>query len=317
MPDEPETEQSDSQVDSADDQYTRPISLGLVVTAASLFVAGLALLGIVAYLRVSEHSARIRFFTDSSLNLLILVAILVQAYIYVRQWAVMEHHGKAMRGQLDVMQKSLLHTMKVNIGQVNYWTAQQKAMDSQAETMQGQLAAMKEQALVMKLQQAASEAQMKIAGIAVETAEKSAIYAQRAYVTAIITDISEWQFRLRIENKGNTPANDVRVLYSYGLSENPPYEVAEGEIVFDTNFTDYEKLGLIAPRGDHIIRTPKYRKITGPEFQKWKLSQLQFYCWGRIIYDDIFNQERRTEFAFFQGQGYPHGSPCEYGNKAI
>ena len=90
MPEEPETEQSDNQIDNADDQYTRPISLGLVVTAAGLFVAGLALLGMVAYLRVSEHSARIRFFTDSSLNLLILVAILVQAYIYVRQWAVME-----------------------------------------------------------------------------------------------------------------------------------------------------------------------------------------------------------------------------------
>src|SRR5258706_7501565 len=66
-----------------------------------------------AHYRVSEHSARIRFFTDSALNLLILVAILVQAYIYVRQWAVMEKHGRMMEGQLDVMRKSLLDRKSV------------------------------------------------------------------------------------------------------------------------------------------------------------------------------------------------------------
>jgi hypothetical protein len=174
---------------------------------------------------------------------------------------------------------------------------------------------MRDQLVVMK---AVGEAQFDIAKANIEAAEKSAIYAQRAYVMASIKQIEEgFKIHLRIENNGNTPANNVHVVYSCGMREEPPYRVEDNNVVvYDSGWNREIRLGLIAPNRDHVVITPSREGPTGVEWPKWKLSQARYYCWGRIIYEDIFNQKRHTDFAFFQGHGYPSGCPCEYGNEA-
>jgi hypothetical protein len=152
--------------------------------------------------------------------------------------------------------------------------------------------------------------------------EKSSIYAQRAYVVAKINDIGKYddlfQFGLRIENAGNTPANDVIVHYGYGLREKPPHQDAS-DIGSET-----ERLGLISPNGgNHVLNTPTVPipyPITTPEHKQftsgWESETLKFYCWGRITYEDIFNEKRRTDFCFFHSRKHPYGYACELGNEA-
>jgi len=88
-------------------------SLGWAVLAA--FVIGFAVLVIVGRFYVNEHSERVRFVTVNALSWCVLLAILVQTYIYRRQWAVMDRQLTktdqmiaAMQGQLSVMRDAWL-----------------------------------------------------------------------------------------------------------------------------------------------------------------------------------------------------------------
>lgn len=149
--------------------------------------------------------------------------------------------------------------------------------------------------------------------------EKSSIYAQRAYVTAKIRGTGEgsFQLRLRIENSGNTPANDVWIYYGYGRREKPPHDETEKPVVFSDEFTETERVGLIAPnKSYHVIRTPKVSPISREELRRWILGEIKFYCWGRIVYEDIFNRKWDSYFCFVVSQRHPHGYPCQYGNSA-
>jgi hypothetical protein len=184
--------------------------------------------------------------------------------------------------------------------------------DQVIEKMQGQLELMREQVI-------ASEAQFRVAGEGIRVAEKNAIYANRAYVAASIDRITEgFRFHLRVENSGNTPANDVRISYGCNLRDKAPVDKAEnGQISYHSDWAYEEGLGVIAAKSSSILVTPKFNQLTGPEHQKWKLGQIKFYCWGLISYDDIFKERRLTWFCFHQSQAHPNGYPNEYGNQAI
>jgi hypothetical protein len=117
----------------------------------------------------------------------------------------MEHHGEAMRGQLDVMQKSLLHTMKVNVGQINYWTAQQTAM-------QGQLDAIKEQAALMRESIAQNERAVGAAEESAKTAQEALDIEEAPYFGIVncahqgIVVGQRPKFEITFMNGGRTPA---------------------------------------------------------------------------------------------------------------
>jgi len=174
-----------------------------------------------------------------------------------------------------------------------------------------------------------SDASIDLSKQSIAFAEQSAIYAQRAYVVAKIRDIGErdetLQFRLRIENSGNTPANDVVVFFSYGLRNKSPHDKAPDSeiVVYDSGFTETERLGLIAPNGSYqVISTPEISAIApGPvltdEYKRFESGELAYYCWGRIVYEDIFNKKRHTDFCFLQSIAHPNGYPCQYGNSAM
>jgi hypothetical protein len=194
------------------------------------------------------------------------------------------------------------------------------------------------QAVIYRKQWAIMESSLSRSDTAIELTkqsisfnEKSFEYAQRAYVVAKIRDIGDrdetLQFRLRIENSGNTPANDVTVFYSCGLREKSPHEKdpETGLIVYDIGYTETERLGLIAPNGSyHVISTPEISAVQADpayslteEFKRFEAGEFRFYCWGRIVYEDIFNEKRQTEFCFFQSIEQPNGYPCQYGNHAM
>jgi|GEM_PF-3996892 len=281
-----------------------------------VFVVGGVFLSVLLLISIFQPgmAERVKFFTVNALSLLVLMAIIVQVIVYRRQWEVMQEQRRVMGKQLQTMRDSLAQNK----------TAMEKSWlfaNAQGLATREQLLDMKEQTWAMRGQLEAIKTQNATLEKSIEIGEMSSIYAQRAYVTASVEKIEEFQFHLRIENSGNTPANDVHVAFSFGMRDKPPYEVGEdGLIAYDADWAHKQRLGLIAPGGHQPVITPKQSdpfKAQSKLWDKWKLSQVRYYVWGRIFYEDIFNKKRHTDFCFFQGQGFPSGYPCEYGNSAI
>lgn len=86
-----------------------------LIWALGAGIVGFATLVVVGVFFVTVNSERIRFVTVNVLSLLVLLAILVQTYIYNKQWQVMQQ-GLAgtdrmiekMQGQLDVMRQQVV-----------------------------------------------------------------------------------------------------------------------------------------------------------------------------------------------------------------
>lgn len=163
----------------------------------------------------------------------------------------------------------------------------------------------------------------------IESSEQSSIHAQRAYVVAKIEGLGPYddqlQFDLRIENGGNTPANNVCVYYSTEMRKSPPWPIqsVEGpaeQHTFETRFDKTERLGVVAPNGGYFVITTvppvPFPLVASTEYNRWETGGYKFYCWGTIEYDDIFGERRRTDFCFYQSRKYPHGYPCEHSNQA-
>jgi hypothetical protein len=197
------------------------------------------------------------------------------------------------------------------------------------------------QVLIYRRQWDVMERQWKQTQCGIKSAEESAIDANRAYVLAKIKDTSPYdegfQFRLIIENGGNTPANNVCVHYwcDFGdppwpvlLVEETPPNTAIKQVVFETTKAGTtERLGVIGPKGSQVFTTIMLRPdmSLGSEASKqFDSGQSRFYCWGTILYEDMFKKTRQSHFCFCQWRktegGYLSfeqlgtGYPCEHGN---
>ncbi len=127
-------------------------------------------------------------------------------------------------------------------------------------------------------------------------------YANRAYVCLpagnmkIFTEIetgNDWlAFEFRLENTGNTPANNVHVCGSTGIAENVP----------DPSLTVGNKherdVGLIAPKA-HVLQWFKEPVLTSEENRRWVQGELKIYCSGVITYYS-FGKVRTTKFCFLK-----------------
>lgn len=171
----------------------------------------------------------------------------------------------------------------------------------------------------------ATQRQVELVERSAKDSERSAIYAQRGYIIARIKSVhpvdkrlDRFYFRLRIENSGNTPANEVRVSYACGLRDKPPCEMVEGQLVCDIGFDLYKRLGVVAPNdSDPFIDTPQIPCESIEQFKLFESEKVKFYCWGTIYYEDIFNEPRHSDFCFYQSWGRREGYPCEYGNEVF
>jgi hypothetical protein len=188
------------------------------------------------------------------------------------------------------------------------------------------------QAVIYRKQWAIMESSLSRSDTAIELTkqsigfnEKSFEYANRAYVIArikalnpVAARLDRFYFKLRIENSGNTPANDVRVAYACRLDDKPPCEMIEGQLSCDIGFDLYKRLGVVAPNdSDPFIDTPQIGFESIGQFQLFESEALKFYCWGTIYYEDMFNEPRHSDFCFYQSWSRREGYPCEYGNEVF
>jgi hypothetical protein len=182
----------------------------------------------------------------------------------------------------------------------------------QTEAAQGQLTAMRDQLGTMKDQRDLLKRD-------IESAEKSSIYANRAYLVAKIRNDEAYHFKLAIENGGNTPANNVIVSYSCKVMQDPPWQLDEQtkQVIYDAGFDMEKRLGVIAPNGSHgTVETVAFAPKTAIARREWE-DGVKLFCWGRIYYEDMFNKERHTDFCFYKSLKKPEGDPSEYGNEVF
>jgi hypothetical protein len=106
MPENHGSKEPDEDKNSGQKPYRKAISRRVLVASAVVFVVSVSGLAYVAHHYVGGSSYRISFFAESSLNLLILFAVIVHAYIYVRQWDAMER-------SLKVAEDTLAETKRV------------------------------------------------------------------------------------------------------------------------------------------------------------------------------------------------------------
>lgn len=248
------------------------------------------------------YTDRAKFISDGWLNVLILAAILLQVYIYFRQRDVMKEQWQAMQASLDRTDR-VIEKMQSQLDEVQKQSGLMESSLAQTRTLVEQ-----------------NERAVQAAEANVKTIEETSRFINQAYLTVTIEKIEEgFEFHFRIENSGNTPANNVRVWFNCRMDVKPPYNVLDGEqVVYDNPDENRIGLGLIGSKGSQRFQTPKRdSQFLEGEWNKWQLGQIQYYCWGKIYYRTMFDDNRETRFCFFQKRGYPNGFPCEYGNETI
>src|SRR6266545_996700 len=310
--------------ESSDNHKHKFFSVGLWLVV----LLGVLILGVVAgfslYLYLQGTKDWISFLMGSLLNALIFMAIVFQAFIYSKQWKTMESGLERTDRMIDKMQLQLEAIDK----QEAHLLTQAKAATTAAEMATGQLVAMQssEHAQHDSVEEtrklvAQNERAVEADEANVETVEKTAIYANRAYMAATVDKVEErFQFHLRIDNSGNTPANNVRVAYACELLDKAPVEKTEaGQVVYDGGYKHFKALGLVAPKSNRVFVTPKGVELglATPEHLGWKAGKFRFYVWGTIIYEDMFKQNRVKWFCFKSSYLEANGYPYEYGNYAI
>lgn len=141
----PENAQIDSQINKeaeidkcvdGKDSLLEVNPVGLPISLRGILLGGAVLLIVLLLISVflPNLSERVKFFTVNALSLLVLLAIVVQTYIYRRQADTMEKQGSAMRGQLAAME-----------WQAGILEIQTSLVDKQVTAMQEQLEIMKRQ----------------------------------------------------------------------------------------------------------------------------------------------------------------------------
>lgn len=240
---------------------------------------------------------RVKFFTENALSLCVLAAIVVQAYIYRRQWEVM----KTQEGVLERQAKSFE-------AQVAAMQEQLTAMRKQADSMEGTLH--QTSRIVSQNDRAiwAAEDGLRIAEESAQIAREDTFHAQRAYLS--IADVSIQNaprgatFLLTIENTGNTPANDAQILVTGDVRDRPP-EPGRKQL-------DWDSLGLIGPRQS----VQRFVLVEyNPEQRQLMLDlKARLYCWGIIRYQ-TFGVTPNLEFCVNQLFGGDRAGPCPGGNR--
>jgi hypothetical protein len=254
------------------------------------------------------------------LNFALFAAVLIQAGIYWKQFRKMEATLGEIKNQGKTLRRQAIAALSQARSMREALIASEKAEEKRLLAMQGQWQAMNLALDEQRKLVAQNERAVKAAEDNVKTVEKTSVYANRAYVVAKVRGVYNvsYQFKIWIQNLGNTPANDVYVAYAYGVREEPPHkETPENLIVYDIGFTETESLGLIASDGSHeTFETPRV-ELSDADNERLYNGELKLYCWGRINYEDIFNRKWHTDFCFEAWKNLSGANPCKHGNAAI
>jgi hypothetical protein len=245
------------------------IAVGSVVLV--LVSVGLA---VVAIYFVNEHSARIKFATESVLSLLVLTVIIVQACIYFGQRTLMQLQWKAVDRQTHLMddQKKIMG-------------AQGKIMSSQAHIMIESL----------------NDTRKLIA-----QNERFSRIDSRAYLfvfeATLESPINSGQFPLAkivLRNSGKTPAFQHRIRIEQSFFAGEDLEKARKGIMPAMRPMSDKGTGIIGPGSYSTLHLDRQRWGRPEDKELAIKGDIEFYVWGLICYCDIFGKQHSSKFSLY------------------
>jgi hypothetical protein len=246
----PKSEGIERKKDEQPSRIKKPQRIGRwFVIPGVVFIVGVFLIFIaLRYRDLKEVPSWVTFLTGSILNLLLLTVVIVQAYIYHRQWAAMQKQIKAAKRGVKIAQQNLIYAQRayVTIARVEIISAGKVALSSEEET-----------------------------GITSSD------------------EVASFCLRLKIENSGNTPANNVEIFHDFDAREIPPTPSKDAP--------HWKKIGLIAPHGfSYSYGDRVYDDDINWEILEGEDTGRGIYCWGVLRYRDIFGQTWHTIFNYVQ-----------------
>ena len=310
----PDNAPADSGQNIKTEKPAKPLAVFASRGLWAIGIVGIVLLvglGAIAYYKVGKESFRISFMVGSTLNLLIFVAILVQAFIYKRQWEAMQDGLDRTDKMIGVMVNTLSQnerafeaTWKLGKEQWHSMEGQLHAMEKQVITsesqmliaaeagkvMQGQLDAMKEQASIM--QESLAETRRIF-----DVAERPIIVATRADIEGGIGPNKPLRPKVTFVNKGRTAAQNFKVTTEIAAEEGAVWALGFG----DTGIQP--KGNLFLPANDDpqvVIGAPAHAKtINGSLYNGVCDGREYFFIHGKGSYEDLAGKEWPIDYAFY------------------
>lgn len=256
----PQNENIERKEDEQISRIKKPQQVGWWLVSL-LVIIGVVFLTVIArrYRELKDFPAWISFLTSAVLNLLLLTVIVVQAYIYGRQWKAMKEQLNAMRDQADSMRDSLTLTRQLieqNERTIQIGDISAKAAETSA-----------------KIVSAIERPEIHIKG-----AQCMMAVEQQPYVT------------LNVTNSGRTTAYDVEVtvigVYVDAISsEVLPFDEAPPE-TFD-----------FMPPGNAItVHTGLGGALTQDDYDAIRAGSLLLIIYGTLSYRDSFGKRDERSY---------------------
>jgi hypothetical protein len=277
-----------------------------------IFVVGGILLAVLLVVSIFAPymSERVKFFTVNALSILVLVAIVVQAYIYRRQWETMDRQLTAFENQTAQNEWAF----RANQRHAN---ATQAQMEKQSTAMQGQLDAMERQAQLMsesliisssaiavsERNAIAAELSAKAAERSVEVMRESYIATTRAYIgirRIVIGALVVGQIptvTVVWHNGGNTPASRFRAVVYLIFGDKPEWR---GYLV-DDDWSD-STASFVPPGVSNPVDYPQvevgFKLVSQQMLETLNGGSKRLYAMVEAIYLDFTEQRRSFESSY-------------------
>lgn len=140
----------------------------------------------------------------------------------------------------------------------------------------------------------------------VELARETAERQLRAYVTVRAEhlrvqgeDSEKFVLELRIENTGQTPANEIGIKSLVRIEKHPLPATFDFSVPDDS--FDEPSVIILGPGGRSFHHSGAEGPFSEADMKEVKRAKSgrRIYCWGTIRYEDAFGAEQTTEFCYF------------------
>jgi hypothetical protein len=243
---------------------------------------------------------------NSALTLIVAIS---QAYCDRGQWRAADKQAQHMNRQTELMSKQL-ESMESSSNDTRQMIRETQRMANASENtathFKGIAEATNKQANASQTLANASGAQVKAAEGAVaatlkgvDVATQSMKVGNRAYVairqadlSTLLKDVDTAKVTVFFENRGGTPARNVRTrLYSNFLPAEP------SELKFE-QFRGGQSTAFLLP-GGYVTNDIQTQTVNASQRAILFQRGYRLYIWGDVEYDDVFGKHWRTQFCAY------------------
>jgi hypothetical protein len=270
---------------------------------------------------IDDLGVALNFIAQNTLSLFVLLAIVVQSFIYWDQRNLMRKQWKAMMDGVertdDVIEQMRVQLKEIRVQRRTMQTQAVAALSEARSTREGlietrRLVAQNERAVI------AAEQSANVARESFHTGDRAYVFLDRVYLDAPISTGKYPVVHLEFRNTGKTPALNCRIVVRMAFLSGEAREMAEKGVMPTSTGKPTIGATVIGASGVNRIEMPDIG-WKSPEFKARSMSgEYTLYVWGEALYSDIFEREHFSTFCVFPESTNsklfsfsPHGNDCD------